>query len=413
MNPNSFLFNVDTLYYTVDCDNYDEVLQDTGLLENLLEGIDYMYDHEDEHKTIDIKLPIYDNPIEFKIMTGQRPFYQFSIRSQDMAFYFMKKKRNYFKADAKDVTYPIKVQINQFILWEKGVQSAFQESLYLLAELGFILGQAKPNRIDLACHTDQFDFNFYDFSSFQYPLNVPKDNHPHFLRLNPQNGDFETVYHGDRSRLQLRIYNKSIEIKKKNKLYFYDIYEKYGLRPNMVWNIELEIHRDYLKEFVHPLTGEAGYYDDMNNLLHDEGISLLWTYLTKKYGFDNTFWKQVRKGDTDKFYESKFKAVRVKDINADKMREVAQIRGRLMKMVLADRTDHGQELQSSINEFYNLVFDYEKDKKKDYTKDVNKKRIAYQNKLINGLLSRSQKSIIELNNRIVQKKIPSTDLEGK
>jgi hypothetical protein len=414
LNKNSFLFNVDTLYYTIDCDNYDECLLDTDLLEQLLDGIDFMYDHEDEHKTIDIKLPGYKNAIEFKIMNGQRPFYQFSIRSQDMAFYFMKKKRNYFKTDSKDVTFPIKVQINQFILWEKGVQAAYQESLHMLAELGFILGQAKPNRIDLACHTDQWNFNYYDFKDFSYPLNVVGDNHPHYLRLNPHNGEFETVYHGDRSRLQLRIYNKSKEIQKKSKLYFYEIYEKYGLRPNMVWNIELEIHRDYLKEFVHPLTGKTGYYNDMDNLLNDEGISVLWTYLTKdKYGWDNTFWNQVIKGDKEKFYESKFRAVRVKDINADKMREVAQIRGRLMKMVLTEETKHGEELKRSINEFYNLIFDYEKDKKKDYTKEVNKKRKAYHNKIVNGLLSCTHKSIIELNNRVNQaKKIPSPDQEG-
>jgi hypothetical protein len=405
LNDKSFLFNIDTLYYTVDVLNYDEVMS-SGFLNTLQDGIDFMYENDEQYQSIVLNPPncgdfqSYEHGIGFTIMSGQRPFYQYSIRSQDMAFYFMKKKRNYFKEDSKDQTFPIKVQINQHILWTKGHLKAYAESLYFLAELGFVLGQAKPNRIDLCCHSDQWNFNYYDFQSFVYPLSVTKDNHPHFMRLNPHDHNFETVYFGDRSRVQLRIYNKTIEVLKKQKLFFQEIYDSNGLvstKDNPVWNIEFEVHRDYLKDIGDPLNAVKGFYDDMDNLLSDIGLNLLWTELTNKFNFKNAFWDRVQKGDKEKFSKTKMETYRVKDINDDVMREVAQIRGRMMKLVLTKESHSEDEKLQALTELLELIPKYEKDKGKDFNNQLNTKRLAYQDNLINGLFREKEMSIINKN----------------
>lgn len=163
---------------------------------------------------IQVKLDRYEYPITFEIQSnGQAPTYAFCIRNHDMSFYFAKRRRG-------DATYPVKVQINQFKLWEMGFEDAYVESLYVLAELGFIFEASKPSRIDLCVHSDKFDWCYDDFKNFTWPRNFAKDNEPTFIKVDPETLEFETAYFGDRSRLQLRIYNKSKEIEAKYKDYF-------------------------------------------------------------------------------------------------------------------------------------------------------------------------------------------------
>jgi hypothetical protein len=397
-DPNRFIFNVDTLWFTIDIDNYDEVM-DSGLKQVLMEGRESLADGDEPH-VIEIDLRGYENNLLFEIGGGQKPVYAYQIRNEDYAFYFTKRKR-------EDKTFPVKVQINQFKLWDKGAIDAYIEAIYILGQLGFICGQAKANRIDLCCHSDQFIWKLDDLKDFKYPENIAKDNKPNWQRLDPETGEFETVYYGDRSRLQLRIYNKSKEIKDKQKFYFNQIYEQKGIDPEKVWNIEFELHRDILKEYVHPTTGENGYFDDLENLLSVEGLSYLWTHLTLyKFGHDTPFWKRLRKGDPKKFIETKDYILTTKDIDSSKMREVAQIRGRLMKLVLTEDNEVGSELNEAIKQFINLVDYYEDEKEKDFEKDLNRRRQKYVDAQINGLVKKQHLKIAEINlrNRTENKK---------
>lgn len=398
-DPSKFIFNIDTFWFTIDALNYNDVLEDY-LLDQLQSGRDKLDDGIQEHTLL--LHPDYDNPIAFAFKGARYP-YSYTLRSNDMAFTFMKRR---IEVDGKAPTYPIKVEINQYILWEKGIHRAYKEALYLLSDFGFELGHAKPSRIDPCVHTDQWQFNLNDLSDFSYPKNVKNDNKPDFQRLDPSTGDFETVYFGDRSRLQLRIYNKGKEIIDNNKFFFYDYYEKYGLRPNMTWNIEFQIMRNFLKDFINPYTGEHGYFDDVDTLLYEDGLSVLWSYLTKdRFGFglqeselsSNPFWRHIQQGDAEKFKNIDVHIFRSSIINDEKMREVAQIRGRLMKLIVNEQTEYGEEVLQGISSFLTLLEKYEEDKGKDFTYDLNIRKLKYQDQKINGLLSKKQKKWIELN----------------
>lgn len=372
-DPSKFIFNIDTLWYTYDALNYDSVM-DSGLSNKLELGKAFADNDQGYLDYVQVKLPRYEHPVTFEIQpNGQAPLYRYIIRNYDMAFYFSKQRR----LDGR--TFPVKVQINQFKLWELGVREAFIESLHVLAELGFIHESSKPNRIDPCIHSDQWRWNLSDFVNYEYPRNVAKDNFPNFIKLDPVTGDFETVYFGDRTRLQQRIYNKSKEIKAKQKQYFNDLYLSKGMDINNIWNIEFEVHRDYLKGFVDPVTGQTNIFDTMDFLLRIDGLSLLWTHLVNKFVHPSAFWKVLQKGDVDKFVNCKENMIfRLKDIDSSKEREVAQIRGRLQKLILnEDLPEDADMMIESIKQFVNLCSEYEDEKEKDYEKDVYKKRKRY------------------------------------
>ncbi|MNT11334.1 hypothetical protein D3C72_1462080 [compost metagenome] len=191
-------------------------------------------------------------------------------------------------------------------------------------------------------------------------------------------GEFETVYYGDRSRLQLRLYNKSLEIDKKKKDYFKKIYEDKGMDSGKVWNVEFEVHRDYLKNFACEETGETGIFDTMDFLLRLDGLSLLWTHLTQKFTHGSAFWKLVQQGDPNRFVECKNHIFRLKDIDTTKIREIAQIRGRLQKLVLnEDLPDGADFMNEAIKIFISMVHDYEDQNERDFVQDVYQNRRAY------------------------------------
>lgn len=370
-DPKRFLFNIDTLWYTYDAWNYDEVMQD-GLQDRLMTGKMLAEDGEGK-EYIELPLSRYEYPATFEIAaSGQAPIYAYQMRNKDMAFYFARRRRN-------DGTFPVKVQINQFKLWELGARDAYLESLEVLTSLGFGYEAAKPNRIDPCVHSDQFYWTLDDLKTLEYPRNVADDNKPNFVKLDPCTGEFETVYYGDRSRCQLRLYNKSIEITKKKKDYFREIYEQHGMDPEKVWNLEFEVHRDYLKGFANKETGETNIFDSMDFLLREDGLSLLWTHLTSdRFSHDSAFWTQVAAGDPNKFVQCKNFIFRMKDIDTTKGTEVEQIYGRMQTLVLNEELPEDSDYKiEAMKRLVNMIHEYEDEKDKDFEEEVKRKRREY------------------------------------
>jgi hypothetical protein len=375
-----FLFNVDTLWYTFDADNYDGVMGDMlnpdeakrhGLAETLERG-KTVAEGTTSKDYIQVKLERYENPFILEIHAGgQAPVYAYQIRNEDMAIYFARRRRN-------DGTYPVKVQINQLKLWELGAQEAYEESLAVLAELGFTFAASKPSRIDLCVHSDQWRWNYEDFEHFEYPRNFAEDNHPTYVKLDKKTGEFGTVYFGDRTRLQLRIYNKSKEVEDKQKYYFRELYEKHGMDVNGVWNHEFEVHRSYLRDFADESTVQTRVFDSMDYLLYEGGLSMLWTHLVSRFVHTTAFWKTLQKGDANKFVNCKNYLFRLKDIDTTEMREVAQIRGHLQKLILKENIPKGSDMKmEAIKKFCSLCTDYEKYKEKNFESEVYRKRRKY------------------------------------
>ena len=384
-DPKKYLFNIDTLYYTIEIKNYDAVM-DAGLRDLLEEGRNVYYESAegDPLNTVELKLPGYENPVLFEIMGGQRNVASYSIRNSDYAVYFR-------KADNTPGTNPIKVQINQYKLWSMGYTDAYVESLQILSALGFEWGTAKPNRIDLCVHSDQWHWTYDDLKDFEYPRDIKNSNHPNFIHLDPTTGEFETVYYGSRhTGLILRMYNKSIESIRKDKPYFLDLYKEKGLNPERVWNIEFEITRKYLKDFIHPDTFEPDFFDDMENLLSQRGLSFLWTFLTTKFCHPSAHWSTIQKGDVTKFTLLKDSLVRHKDIDTSRSREVAQIYGRLKKIVLRELTRSGAELDQAVDVFKKLAKEYEEDTGKEFGLLLEQERLKIVDNRINSLVFRKK-----------------------
>lgn len=367
-DPDKYLFNIDTFWYNLDIHNYDLVM-DSGLRDILEKGLS-SYLHSDEIDSIEVELPGYENPIVFEIQGGQRPIYSFSLRNEDIAIYFSKKYRS-------DGQCPVKIQINQFKLWEKGLMDAYIESLQVVAALGLEHGQAKLNRIDFCCHSDQWQWTLEDLKTFSYPQNIAKDNHPDFYRLNPIDGIFQTVKYGDRTRCQLRIYNKSIEVEKKGKEYFKEIYKRYGMDSEKVWNVEIEIRRDFLKELK---LDNINLYDNLELCFEKDGFSQLWSLLMQNYFHNSSHWKEIEKGKEGIFEKVKGYLIREKDIDSTIEREVAQIRGRLLKFLV---TEEENSLGAAINKFVDRLDTYELKKGKSWVNDLNKKKQKYHDYNIN------------------------------
>lgn len=383
---NKYLFNIDTLWLNIDSFHYEQVM-DYGIRDLLIEGREHLSD-TGEHLTIPITLDGYENDIHFEIQGAQPPQYSYSIRNKSMAVYFSKHVR--------EDSSPMKIQINQFVLWEKGVEKAYEEAKDVLRSMGFLPHTAKLNRIDFACHSDQFKWNLTDLQQFKYPKNIADDNKPNFVKLCPTTLDFETVYFGDRERLLLRIYNKSKEIRNNNKDYFNDMYRKQGMDIHNIWNVEFEIRRKFLKDLKKKDGDEfKPYFNDFDKCLAEDGLSRLWSYLMTKYtlqGKNGTsqHWQMISKGDEKKFKEiANFNLKVEKDIDSNFDREIAQIAGRLMTGVLSEED---YSLDNAIEKFKDKLLNLEmNEKRKAWHEIVEKKKAMIHSKIINRTITKTEK----------------------
>lgn len=285
----------------------------------------------------------------------------------------------------------MKIQINQFVLWEKGVEKAYEESLNVLKSMGFLPHSAKLNRIDFACHSDQYTWNISDFKKFDYPRNFKDDNKPNFFKVDVFTGAFESVYYGARKRLVLRIYDKSKEILDKNKQYFYEIYRQHGMDINNVWNIEFEVRRPYLKDLKAEDDTFKTVYDDFDTCLREDGLSRLWSHLMDKYSHVSSHWSRLKQGDENKFKQiAQYNLTVEKDIDSNFDREVAQIAGRLMSAVI---TDEDYSLDNAIYKFREKLLDLERDdKRKAWHELVEKKKQMIHSDHINKTIKKSLSS---------------------
>lgn len=374
-DPLKFLYNIDTFWFNADATNYQQVM-DTWLREKLVNARESFLDGG-ESKILKVELAQYEEPIIFEIMSGQPPAYQYSIRNNDIAIYFAKNQR--------ENQMPMKVQVNQFILWEKGLLDSVSEAIQVLYALGLEYSTGQLNRVDFCVHSDQWSWVLKDLENFTYPQNFAKDNFPLFYRLDPSTGYFETALFGDREYLACRIYNKSIEAKKKRKDYFFEIYKHYGLDPDNVWNVEIEVRRDFIKQ-LKELEG-INFFDDLVTVIRENRLDYLWTYLMNEcYNHNSAFWTQLAKGGCGNFQNIGYisdKMIRMKDNDSNFMREVAQIRGRLMIGML---NENSLSIHDAIEKFLEKNRIYEQEKDRNWCDELLNKKAAYHNQSINDTI---------------------------
>ncbi|MCG8540461.1 MAG: hypothetical protein MJA82_11060 [Clostridia bacterium] len=166
-----------------------------------------------------------------------------------------------------EYVYPVFVRIKSETLWSKGFYGAYQFIEQWIKKNIGVITTTKISRADLCCHTDSIRLNIEDIQRLK---TRSREKNVHF-----SDKALSSMNFGSRStqRVYCRIYNKSLEIaKKKNKLWFNDIWEKHGLNIHNVWNVEYELNRDFFVEYE---------IDTVNDFI--EKIKNIWTYLTLEW----------------------------------------------------------------------------------------------------------------------------------
>jgi len=152
-------------------------------------------------------------------------------------------KLSKFRSERDDF-YPVYVSIKADQLWSNGpLQSWMDFKLWVEDNLGEI-NNNKINRLDLCCHTDEFECTIIDIENFKGRY----FNDQIFRDRRKVTG----FIFGSRSsqKVYCRIYNKTTEVSKKRKsLWFHDVWKEHDVdESKSVWNIEFELNRSYFKD---------------------------------------------------------------------------------------------------------------------------------------------------------------------
>lgn len=257
------IYGVDTIELNIEVENY------TGYFESFLNLLDTMKKEAQENYEENlIKL----EEISFLVKPKGQGFYAYKLECENFHICFMNKKI--------EKTAPIKVRFISSFLWQYNYKSAYElfekwfEHTFLLK-----ITKVQISRLDICCDTDEVSFIPSDNKKIvtrarkKEIMNVDSENY---------NGkDFSGFTIAKGSPLMCRIYNKTLEIKKSNKIWFEDIWKQFGWNGNTVWRVEFQARRKILKEL------KIETISDINN-----NFEKIWAYYTKN-------WCTMRQSNTD------------------------------------------------------------------------------------------------------------------
>lgn len=181
------------------------------------------------------------------------------------------------KAERPGSTPNVYLSINAKTLWFKGIETALSwitEDLKTIG--GGSIQYVKVSRVDLCCdYWIDCGLSYEFFRSHK----VTRNENDRQRRGKDQ---LQTCYVGDeKSPIELRIYDKGLEVKKKGtKLWFLDLWKRESTEN--IWRVEYQIRRIALKQF------NINSLDDLK-----EKQAGLWHYLTSK-------WFSLRLPDNEK-----------------------------------------------------------------------------------------------------------------
>lgn len=224
---------IDTLIAYVDIKNYEESAQD---LLNLFQ------DKKNKAKAI-----LTDNSSE--IVTAQIDDMTFEVLSNGKRGYAYILHNDLYELDFAEYRsrnkdfFPICIKVKSECLWSMNPFKAWEYICnWITNNVGEIL-EDRISRIDLCCHTDELSLTSEDSEKFKGKYYI--ENAYKFRRK------VSAMYFGSSAtgKVYCRIYDKVLEVtQKKNKTWFFDVWEKSGLDKYRVWNVEFQITREYLKE---------------------------------------------------------------------------------------------------------------------------------------------------------------------
>ncbi|NLK11724.1 MAG: replication initiation factor domain-containing protein [Staphylococcus equorum] len=303
--------NIDTLICSFDIADYEERnIELFSLLEEKKQDA-ATATREFENNEVNVKLGF----IEFKILGNGRQGYAYILHNDLLEINLAR-----FRSKMESF-YPLRIRWKSEYLWSCGFKNSWQlVEEWIKETLGEII-DCKISRVDLCCHIDDLKLELYNMANFKGSYR----NQNIYLT----DRKVSSMNFGSRnSPVYLRIYDKVLEIKvTRNKTWFNEIWKHFNIDLNNVWNVEFELHRDFLRE------------KQINNFTElYESLQTLWRYLTTKWIVmiknDNVrtdrceteeVWKKIQ-GAFDK-YEDKPLIERAKQLDCDAKALVPQIVG--------------------------------------------------------------------------------------
>jgi len=245
---------IDTVEFGIEI--FDYFISSKSLLDILSH---LKFKAQEDGKEYEIEL----NGINVKVHRNGIPFYSYKLSCNDFLVYFMDK-------EVKN-TSPIKVRFLSSYLWSIGFEKAVKEFLNWLNGLELSITTTKLSRIDICVDSDETPFTKEDVEKV---VTRARGKANHFVNDEYYNGSqFSGFTIGRGDPLLARVYNKTLEVKKSQKVWFFDLWKEHlwdGSQP--VWRVEFQIRRKCLKEFG------VNSIDDF--FLKENNI---WSYLTYEW----------------------------------------------------------------------------------------------------------------------------------
>lgn len=245
------LYGIDTIEFGINIDNYDEIFNNF-----LVELSKLKQEAQISHTEKIINL----GAINFVVMPKGQGFYSYKLQCEDFHICFMSRK-------VKNNS-PIYIRLISRFLWQYNYQKALELfNKWFEYTFNIPISTTKISRLDICCDIDEFSFKPKDSNKF-----ITRAKKKEIINVDSENYEGKifsgfTIAKG--SPLMCRIYNKTLEIKKSNKVWFKDIWEQFNWSGKDVWRIEFQARREILKEFN---------IEDIKDI--DNKIEGLWSYYT-------------------------------------------------------------------------------------------------------------------------------------
>lgn len=313
---------IDTLEIGIDIENYKEHF--FNLLMRISEARDL--------SQMNMKKEVIEvNGTNFEVSPKGQGFYKYKIENKEISICFMSKRIS--------STPPIYVRFFSTFLWEYGYENAYDIFMKWFESFNAQISSIKIGRVDICLDTDEVNFEEKDVKSLF--SRAKKLEQKYVDDIYKQGKVFSGFVIGKGGNLSCRIYNKTLEIKNSNKIWFEDIWKEFcWLGDTVVWRIEFQMRKKVLKELE---------ITNIENL--SKNLMNIWAYLTQKWlimkktskDSNKSRWKTNRKWKVIQEADFEYKgipSIRKRIIKGDKERLIIQCSG-LLTSIAALNGDNG------------------------------------------------------------------------
>ncbi|SHJ54495.1 hypothetical protein [Paramaledivibacter caminithermalis] len=352
-----FIPNIDTLIATIDIEDYD--IRAYALLLTLEELKEEAKNKLKE--SIASKVQVKIGNMTFEVLPNGSRHHAYILHND---LYEVKLAR--YRSSSGD-SYPVFVKIKSACLWSKGYRKAWEDiKSFINKYVGEVLTN-KISRLDICCHTDELQLTSSDIDRFS-----GKFRSDEIYRSDRKLSGF-TFGSGKNKNVFCRIYNKTLEVKqKRQKTWFFDIWEKQNMDIENVWNVEFQLGRKFFKK--HEIETVEKAFKQLKPMW--EYCTTLWITMrdltnTRKDRCDiNETWLRLQ--DTFKNFEGKELITRDKQLERESEVLIPSIMGYLTTYsARSNIKDLGDSLMNVINKGLNYL---ENAKKSNFTIEVAKKQ---------------------------------------